>query len=68
MTSPASNIKTVGVVNLTPTWEAMTRLYIALLEDGDADGRQTARDELYRMARIADAYVKEHAPKEPEDQ
>lgn len=65
MPSRAAQIKTVGTINLTPTWEAMTRLYIALLEDGDAEGRETARNELFRMARIADTYVKEHAPKEP---
>lgn len=63
----ASQIKTVGFIKLTPTWEAMTRLFIALLEDGDAEGRETARNELLRMARIADRYVAEHAPKEPED-
>ncbi len=66
--SQASQIKTVGFIKLTPTWEAMTRLFIALLEDGDAEGRETARNELLRMARIADRYVAEHAPKEPDDQ
>lgn len=63
----ASQIKTVGFIKLTPTWEAMTRLFIALLEDGDAEGRETARNELFRMARIADTYVAEHAPKEPDE-
>lgn len=67
MTSQAGKIKVVGTINLQPTWEAMTRLYIALLEDGDAGGRETARNELLRMARIADTYVKEHAPKEPDE-
>lgn len=65
--SKAAQIKAVGTINLQPTWEAMTRLFIALLEDGNAEGRETARDELLRMARIADRYVAEHAPKEPED-
>lgn len=63
----AAQIKTVGYINLQPTWEAITRLYIALLEDGDAEGKEAARAELLRMAKIADRYVAEHAPKEPED-
>ena len=63
----AANIRSVGTINLQPTWEAMTRIYIAILEDGDADGKATAREELTRMAKVADLYVAEHAPKEPEN-
>lgn len=42
-------------VNLTPTWKAATRILIACLKDGDsAEAKQSAEDELMRMADALD--------------
>lgn len=47
----------IGVIDLTPTWEAMTVALVFLIEDGDSEGKEFARKELARMAKLADAYV-----------
>lgn len=46
--------KVIGTIDLTPTWTAMVPLYIAALQDGSWQAQSAARDELMRMARIAD--------------
>lgn len=50
--------KSVGVIDCTPTWAGILSWYIAVLEDGKtAEGREIAKAELLRMAKLADAYV-----------
>ncbi len=43
-------------IDATPTWAAILPILLAVLEDGDAEGRKMARAELRRMADAADAY------------
>ncbi len=48
-------------INLTPTWRAAARIYIACLEDGDSEeAKQSARDGIMEMAEKFDAVIKEH--------
>jgi hypothetical protein len=42
-------------IDLTPTWEQATRIYLMVLEDGTEEGKVTAREELLRLARQYDA-------------
>lgn len=42
------------IIDMTPTWEESSRIFIALLENGDATGRATARTEVQRMGKIID--------------
>jgi hypothetical protein len=44
-------------IDLTPTWEQATRIYLLVLEDGTDEGKVTAREELLRLARQYDALV-----------
>lgn len=46
--------KIVGVIDLTPTWTAVLPVYLAALVDGSDKAKSAAREELYRMAAIAD--------------
>jgi hypothetical protein len=45
-------------INLTPTWEGILPALLAVLEDGTETGKKLAREELKRMAKIADFYIK----------
>lgn len=45
------------VVDVTPTWAAVARIIELGLVNGNATGRQIAREELARMARLADSAV-----------
>lgn len=47
----------VGTIDITPSWEAVVPIFLALLEDGSEHGKETAKDGLMRMAKLADAYV-----------
>lgn len=47
----------MATIDLTPTWEQILPTLLMLLENGNAEGRKTARTELARMARIADEHV-----------
>jgi len=53
-------------INLIPSWEAAVQVYCAVLENPNAspEGRATARDEIYRLARAFDDLNAE--PDEPE--
>lgn len=42
-------------IDLTPTWTGVLPILIAGIENGTAEGRKIAIDELSRMARAADA-------------
>lgn len=44
----------VRVVDVTPTWRGVLPALVAALEDGTAEGRRIAREELARMAEAAD--------------
>lgn len=47
---------TKETVTLTPTWAGLLPVLLALLENGDTEGRATARAELARMAQAADLW------------
>ncbi|WP_434052599.1 MAG: hypothetical protein RDA78_25685 [Roseibium sp.] len=42
---------------LKPTWTEILPTIITALEDGTPQGKQTAKEELFRMARAADLAV-----------
>ena len=52
--SPAAPVQTI---DMTPTWRGILPVFLALLENGTAEGRRTAREELGRMADLADSLV-----------
>jgi hypothetical protein len=47
--------KVIGTIDMTPTWVGVLPVYLAALQDGTPQAMKAARDELYRMARIADS-------------
>lgn len=58
----------VTTIDCTPTWEGILRYYIAILQDGNAEGQKAAKHELQRMAKAADQFNelnKEIAKDEP---
>lgn len=44
-------------IDCTPTWSAIVGLLITVLEHGNEEGKKQAREELKRMAEIADRFV-----------
>lgn len=42
-------------IDLTPTWPAVLPILLAALEDGTEEGKRMAREELKRMAQVAEA-------------
>ena len=50
-------LKMPKYIDVTPTWSQILPALLALLETGTAEGRRTARDELERMAALADRLV-----------
>ena len=53
-----SELKTAmtEVIDCTPTWEGVTAVLFAVLEDGTEEGKKIAREELVNMAKVADRY------------
>lgn len=47
----------VKTIDCTPTWIAILPMLLAGYEDGSATSRQIAKEELERMAKLADLYV-----------
>ena len=47
----------MNTLNITPTWEGLVPAFLALIEEGTAEGRAMAIKELTRMAQIADQAV-----------
>jgi len=47
--------KEVGSIDLTPTWEGILPLLLTGYAEGTPEGQRLAREELSRLARIADA-------------
>lgn len=41
-------------IDLTPNWQTAVRIYCAVLENGTEEGKQMAREDLQRLARIVD--------------
>ena len=50
--------------DLTPTWSAAVPVLVAALQNGTSTGKEMAMEELKRMARYADLYVKQVQSKE----
>lgn len=50
----------IGAIDCTPSWKAILPTLLALIEMGSAEGKVAAKEELARMARLADLYVAEH--------
>ena len=44
-----------GTIDLTPTWTGLLPAFIALLQNGSPEGQKVAREELERMAALADS-------------
>ena len=44
-------------LDLTPTWSSLVQTLLVLYTNAGAVGRSHARDELTRMAKLADLYV-----------
>ena len=43
-------------IDMTPTWAAVLPMYLACIEQGSAEGVKAAKEELTRMAKLADKY------------
>ncbi len=46
----------IGTIDATPTWSGILPALLVLIENG-SPGASIARDELKRMAQLADLYV-----------
>ena len=44
-------------IDATPSWVEMAMVIEVLFRNGTNEGRETARQELRKMGRLADAYV-----------
>jgi hypothetical protein len=51
---------TTRYIDMTPTWEGLLPYLLTILSDGSFEGQKIARDELTRMAKLADMYVAEN--------
>jgi len=51
------DVKQVGTIDCTPTWESVVDLIILGICSEDYASRETYKRELIRMARLADAYI-----------
>ncbi len=58
--------KQIGTIDLTPSWEAATRIYIACLENPDASesAKCCARDDLITLAKNMDRLRADNKRKE----
>jgi hypothetical protein len=59
--------RTVGTIDLTPTWRGVMPILIAGITDGNETGQRIATEELYRLADIADAANRQPAPLGPDE-
>ena len=46
----------IGTIDMTPTWVAVLPIMLAALTDGSPEAQRIAKEELKRMAELADAY------------
>ena len=44
-------------IDMTPTWEGILPYLLVVMRDGSFEGQKLARQELTRMAKMADAYA-----------
>lgn len=44
-------------IELPVTWQGIVPILLAVLQNGDAEGQQMAREEIVRMAQLADLYA-----------
>lgn len=44
-------------IDATPTWEGLMPALVAVIENGTGEGRETAVEELMRLARAADSHI-----------
>jgi hypothetical protein len=51
-------------IELPVTWQGTLPIILLVLTDGDAEGRKLAREELTRMAQLADLYAASMQQKE----
>jgi hypothetical protein len=49
-------------INITPTWENILPTLLAVIENGNFEGRKVALEEITRMAQLADLYVASQSP------
>ena len=49
--------KAMQTIELPVTWQGTLPIILLVLTDGDAEGRKLAREELTRMAQLADLYA-----------
>lgn len=52
---------TTRTINLTPTWGEAARIIAAALENGTGEGRDMARQELFRMAELLEQFAQQQA-------
>lgn len=52
--SDVETVRQAGTIDLTPTWRGILPALLAAMTDGTAEGRRIAREELTRMAALAD--------------
>lgn len=45
-------------IDVTPSWEGILPYLITIMQDGSYEGQKLAREELHRMAHLADAAVR----------
>ncbi len=45
-------------IDATPSWEGILPYLITIMERGSHEGQRLAREELHRMAQLADAAVR----------
>ena len=51
---PATHVRTI---DMTPTWAGILPVLLLCVENSSPEGAQIAREELLRMAKLADLYV-----------
>ena len=51
-------------IDLTPTWQGVLPVLVALVSNGGPSGRAHAMKELVRMAQLADRYVEQQRKNE----
>ena len=44
-------------IDITPSWSSITPVLLTILENPEGMGKSEARDELIRMAKVADCWV-----------
>jgi hypothetical protein len=48
-------------IDITPTWEGILPALLAVIENGNFEGKKIALEEITRMAQLADLYVEHNA-------